>query len=57
LSWLQAVNDRFSSIGIMAQHGAGLRPIGLQKGLAQRRRHHALLGLWHMRHNTSQERL
>src|SRR5580692_2161803 len=33
----------------MAQHGAGLGPIGLQKGLAKRRRHHALLGLRHMR--------
>src|SRR5882762_7354363 len=33
----------------MAQHGAGLGPIRLQKGLAQRRRHHALLGLRHVR--------
>jgi len=31
-------------VGDMAQHGAGLGPVGLQKGLAQRRRHHALLG-------------
>src|SRR5262249_59858449 len=31
--------------GDMAQYLAGVGPVGLQESLAQRRRHHALLGL------------
>jgi hypothetical protein len=40
-------------VGDRAQHGAGLGPIGVQKGLAQRRRHHALLGFRHMRQSVA----